>query len=207
MKENKLILLLFCLNIGLVAYPQYNLNFASNCNTYNSAIFSQVLIEIVGQEKVSQLLESESIFYIDFSVDSLGYVENINRTSLKYPKQLDDTIKEKIKDYLISNRKRFYICYDIRPEKDTCKMYKLITEDYRKNNEQPHASGGFPVGELFYSSYKLYLEENQANPLTIFEYLQGEIKKYLWLDTSSACVGRKASLQTCKTKNKRKVKI
>ena len=175
MEANKLILILCCLHIGLAAYPQYNLNFESDCNTYNAAVFSQALIEIVGQEKVTEFLESKSFFYIDFAVDSLGYVENINRTSMKFPKQLDDTIRRKIKDYLIANKKRFYICYDIRPENDKRKMYKIITTDYRNNNEQPHASGGFPVGELFYSSYKLYIEDKPKKPLTIFEYLQKEM--------------------------------
>lgn len=177
--ENKLILSLCCLHISLVAYSQYNLKFENDCSAYNAAVFSQALIEVVGEKTVIDLLESKSLFYIDFVVDSLGYVKDINRMSLKFPKQLNDTIKEKIKDYLIENKKKFFICYDIRPEKDTCKAYCRISENFRKNNEQPHASGGFPVGEQFYLSYMWYLEENSKNSLTIFEYLQKEIKNTL----------------------------
>ena len=176
MKKNKIIFILFFLYMRLVAYPQHNLSFEYDCTKYNAAIFSQALINVAGQEKVTDLLDSKLIFYVDFTVDSLGYVEDINRTSLKFPKQLDDTIKEKIKDYLIENQVQFFICYDIRPEKDACKMYKLITTDYRINNVQLHASGGFPVGELFYLKYMQYLEENSENSLTIFEFLQEELK-------------------------------
>ena len=180
MEANKLILVLCCLHICLVAYPQYNLNFEQDCLRYNAAVFSQALIEVVGQEKVTELLESELTFYIDFAVDSLGYIENINRTSLKFPTQLDDTIKGKIKDYLLENKKRFFICYDIRPEKDTLKAYNRITEDYRKDKDHhPHASGGFPVGELFYLYYEWHLDKKLEHPLTIFEFLQERIKKYL----------------------------
>ena len=196
MKANKFLLILCSLQIGIVAYSQYNLNFDADCLKHNSAILSQTLIEVVGKDEVTNLLESKLVFSINFTVDSLGYVKNINRTSLKFPKQLNDSIKIKIIDYLVKNKRRFFICYDIHPEKDKSKMYKIITEDYRKSKEQLHAYGGFPLDLSFYNSYKWYLEENPKKPLTIFEYLQKELKKYLLpplnVVTGGSCTSKKS---------------
>ena len=191
MEANKLILLVCCLLVELAVYPQYNFNFdKEDCFNYNAAIFSQALIEVAGQEKVSKLLESELSGYIYFTVDSFGCVEDIVRTKFRVPELIDDTtkegieliddtIKEEIKNYLKNNNSQFFICLVIDPDRDTCKVYNEHSEGYRKSRRLPHAFGTFPIGGIFfYLEYKRYLRKNPENPLTIFDFLLEEIKKY-----------------------------
>jgi hypothetical protein len=176
---NKLILLLFFLSIGFPAHPQYNLNFNwFDCSHNNSAIFSHALVEVCGEKKVTELLNLRSTFFIDFEVDSLGYVLGIKRINPRASLYINDTTQYKIKDYLVKEKSKFYLCFELVAGSDTCLTYNSISEHLRQKKINPHEFGGFPF-DMFYPNYNWYLKNNIENPLSIFEYLQQEIDKYL----------------------------
>jgi hypothetical protein len=180
---NKLILLLFFLSIGFPAHPQYNLNFDwTDCGHSNSAIFSQALIEVCGKEKITEWLETKRSFCMTFTIDSLGYVLDANPKISHTRGLINDTIQYKIKDYLVNEGKRFYICYDIRPlnTKDECEAREayLRISEHLQQEDTIYGRECFPF-DMFYPNYNWYLKNNIENPLSIFEYLQQEIDKYL----------------------------
>jgi hypothetical protein len=184
MERIKLIILLLFLFIGFIAYPQYNLNFNwPDCSKRNSAIFSQALIEICGEEKVAEWLGTQSRLCMTFIIDSLGYVLDTNPKISHTRGLINDTIQYEIKDYLVKSGKRFYICYDIRPAnaEDECEAheaYLSISEHLRQENSILHGRECFPF-DMFYLDYNLYLEKNPKDTLSIFEFLQQQIEKYL----------------------------
>jgi hypothetical protein len=178
MRNKIFIIFLFLLWTGLTSsYSQINISFDSDCLDKNGAIVSQALIETAGIDVVTMLLENKTRIAFACNVDSLGHILKIRKILTK--KDLPNNLMNDLESFLISNNISFFICTHPLPGKSQCEAYKLVAGSFHKQEEHIIGSVSFPVGEWFYLQYDRYLEENPENPLSIFEYLQQQIDKYL----------------------------
>jgi hypothetical protein len=178
MRNRKIIISLFLLWVGLTsAYSQINISFDSDCLDKNGAIISQALIETVGIDVVTQLLETQTRILFVCSVDSLGHILKIRKIWTK--KELPNNLVNDLESFLINNETSFFICTKKTLGTSRCEAYKSAIESFYSQEEHIIGSVSFPVGEWFYLQYNRYLEENPENLLSIFEYLQQQIDKYL----------------------------
>jgi hypothetical protein len=145
--------IVFFFNILMVA-SQINLGFGQDCMDKNMIIFSQLLIDNMGEEFVSDLLEKEGDLIIVMEVDSLGHVVNIGKKWWGR-KELDSVSKEKIALALKSSDIKFTICYNRTPGISDKSAYELISKDLFKDKTTTWINVSFPGHTLFrYESEK-----------------------------------------------------
>jgi len=93
----------------LIASSQIKISFEEDCIDKNTILLSQFLIDVMGDDFVSNFLEERNAILFVLEVDSLGRIVEIGR--MRERKEIDKTSKEKIVSALKSSGMEFTKCY------------------------------------------------------------------------------------------------
>lgn len=175
---NRLVLLLSIFTFGYSAHAQINISFDSDCLEKNSAILAQSLINSLGYEIVTGFLENNTHFLVFSEVDSSGGVLKFKK--LISNKEVSKVLSDKVKSYLIKNKKHFFICFEKPKGFNNSDAYYLIKkENFDGNNKYHLINIGFPGDLMTFYNYEKEKANEQGLTLSKYEYLLKQIKRYL----------------------------
>lgn len=175
---NRITLLLMFSFITLAISAQTNICVDKDCLERNSAILSQSLINLKGENFVSKLLEDNTSFLMFCDVNSLGHVIRINKICSK--KEIPMELKKEIESYLIVDSVSFYICYEKPSGFKKSDAIELIRKDLHAKNKTTYLINvGFPGNLMTLYKYERDRLENQGVTLSKYEYLKHQIDSFL----------------------------
>jgi len=176
---NRMILILLFSFVVSALSAQVNVSFDDNCIRKNTAALSQALIDLKGENFVSNLLKNDIKFSIFCNVDSLGIV--LNFIKMRSSKEFSRELEQEIILYLEANKISFYICYE-KPQGLTLNEgYKLIRKDLlelSKNKNSFFTNINFPGDMMNLYCYEKDKAKKRGLFLSRYDYFVSMINKY-----------------------------
>jgi hypothetical protein len=175
MVDRIIIIILTICSLESSLFAQENISSDADCLKRNSAIFAKALIECEGVYKVEELLKNDITLLTFWDVDSLGNILKLDK--LISNKSFSNGFMDSVENYIIKNKKHFFICIEKISGNDEVDYYKIAKSDLFVDEKSHIINVAFP-GELmiFYD----YDRSNSKNcMLSKYKYLQEQIKKYL----------------------------
>lgn len=169
-----IILVILVLFSSVDLFSQINLSIEDDCLSKNSAIISEAMIEVFGEDSVKVWVNDGMLFIA--KVDSLGQLLNINliRGFGRNKRVVTQNFTGQIEKFLIEHKLRFYICYARDPIDIT---EEIILKDLRKRmKEKNEYIINFSFPEQRVLMYSPELEKEEA--LSKYNYMLSLIKQY-----------------------------
>ena len=165
----RILLFIFFLSLSLNMNSQIHIN-VYDCESYNSAVFCDVLCKCMGKRTISRWLEDKINFGLGCELDSLGYVIKIKFIPRSIKKRISKRKFKKIERYLVRHRISFQFCWYF-PEMGIDGYTRYLRKNFQKNGTIT-----LPTGEFPYYFMRRYKKENGLTP---YEHLVKEISKYI----------------------------
>lgn len=166
------------MGVASFSFSQINISFDDNCLNYNASIVSRAIIKTFGSDTVKKLLENNTNITFVCDVDSLGHLLEIDKI---YSKQkLPKDFIARLKNYLITNKIRFFICYQLDPlDIDKYQIVNLERNQFKNNNSRTIGSIAFPGVLMGLYEYEKEKKKSRNICLSKYNYLLKQIDKYL----------------------------
>lgn len=169
-----IILVILVLFSSVDLFSQINLSIEDDCLSKNSAIISEAMIEVFGEDSVKVWVNDGMLFIA--KVDSLGQLLNINliRGFGRNKRVVTQNFTGQIEKFFIEHKLRFYICYARDPIDIT---EEIILKSLRKRmKEKNEYIINFSFPEQRVLMYSPELEKEEA--LSKYDYMLSLIKQY-----------------------------
>ena len=160
--NNKSVILGFFLIFSFSIKGQINNNM--DCTFKNSAAFSQLFIDALGEIPINYILDNDIQTTSLWKVDSLGYVKQFTKMLGTKKNFLAEAFFLQLENYFINNNIQFFVCIEgpLIPEEPIANYFITMA---------------FP-GQLM-TLYPIKNEcEETGKTLSKYEYLQKQIEKY-----------------------------
>lgn len=118
--------IVFFFNI-LIVSAQIKISFEEDCIDKNTILLSQFLIDVMGDDFISNFLEEHNALLFFFEVDSFGQIVEVIR--IRERKEIDNTSKEKIVSALKLSDIEFTKCYWRTVGQSDSAAYERISKD------------------------------------------------------------------------------
>ena len=122
-------------------------------------------------------MDNDVSFLMFCSVDSLGYVDKINKITSK--KKITRKFINEIEYKLIKDSVSFFLCYEKLPGLNEIDTVKKLKKDISSENKTTHLINvSFPGYLMLLYNFENDKKKSQGLTLSKYQYLKCQIEKY-----------------------------